>query len=70
MVYDLLRKVHEDPNELDVHCDGTQVRDFNHVANAVDALLLVADGAKLEGEVYTTSPPARRSRSRSATSHR
>lgn len=55
VVYDLMFKVHRNPDELHVHGDGTQVRDFNHVANVVEALLLVAERARLEGEVYNVA---------------
>ena len=52
VIYDLMRKIHADPERLFMHGDGTQVRDFNHVANVVEALLLVARQGRLAGEVY------------------
>ncbi len=55
VVYDLMRKVHENPRELFIHGDGTQVRDFTHVMSVVDALLLIAERAPLRGEVYNVS---------------
>ncbi len=55
VVYDLIRKVHENQNELFIHGDGSQVRDCNHVSNVVHALLMVADGAPLQGEVYNVA---------------
>jgi UDP-glucose 4-epimerase len=55
VVYDLIRKVHENPEELFIHGDGTQIRDLSHVANVVEAFLLVADRAPLRGEVYNVS---------------
>jgi nucleoside-diphosphate-sugar epimerase len=48
-------KLHDNPNELFLHGDGAQVRDFNHVKNIVDALLTVAERGRLEGEVYNVA---------------
>ena len=55
VVYDLMRKVRDNPNELRIEGDGTQVRDFVHVTGAVDAFLTVADRAPLAGEVYNVA---------------
>ena len=55
VMWDLMCKLRDDPDELVLEGDGTQVRDFLYVANAVDALLLAADEAPLEGEVYNAS---------------
>jgi UDP-glucose 4-epimerase len=55
VVYDLMRKIHENPHELFIYGDGTQVRDFNHVSNVVEALLVVAERAGPEGEVYNVA---------------
>ncbi|MBA2524893.1 MAG: NAD-dependent epimerase/dehydratase family protein [Pyrinomonadaceae bacterium] len=55
VVYDLIRKVFENPHELFIHGDGTQVRDFNYVTNAVEAFLLVAERGRLRGEVYNVA---------------
>lgn len=52
VIYDLLCKIRVNPRELFIHGDGTQVRDFNHVANVVEALLTVADRAPGDGGVY------------------
>jgi len=52
VIHDLARKVIENPRELFIHGDGTQVRDFNYVANVVDALLFVAERGALTGETY------------------
>jgi UDP-glucose 4-epimerase len=52
VIYDLIRKVHQNPNELIIQGDGTQVRDFTYVTNVVEALLSVAGRGWLEGEVY------------------
>jgi UDP-glucose 4-epimerase len=55
VVYDLMLKIHRNREELLVYGDGTQVRDFNHVANVVEALLLVAGRAPLTGDVYNVA---------------
>ncbi len=55
VVFDLIRKVFENPHELTIHGDGTQVRHFNYVTNVVDAFLLVAEQAPLRGEVYNVA---------------
>ncbi|MGH9967696.1 MAG: NAD-dependent epimerase/dehydratase family protein [Pyrinomonadaceae bacterium] len=55
VIYDLMRKVFENPHELPIHGDGTQVRDFNYVTNVVEAFLLVAEQAPLRGEVYNVA---------------
>jgi len=52
VVYDLMRKVRENPAELPIEGDGTQVRDFVHVSGVVEAFLTVAERAPLGGEVY------------------
>lgn len=55
VVYDLMRKVRDDPNELRIEGDGTQVRDFVHVSGAVEAFLTVAERAPLGGEAYNVA---------------
>lgn len=55
VVWDLMKKVTSDPTELRLFGDGSQERDFNHVANVIEAILLVADRARFEGEVYNAA---------------
>ena len=55
VVYDLMGKVRDDPDELRIEGDGTQVRDFVHVSGAVEAFLTVADRAPLRGETYNVA---------------
>ncbi len=55
VVYDLMRKVHRNPNELFIEGDGKQVRDFNHITNVVEAYFVVAEGGRLNGEVYNVA---------------
>jgi UDP-glucose 4-epimerase len=52
VVYDLIRKVEENPNEIVVHGDGTQVRDFVYVTDVVQAVLQVAERAPGRGEAF------------------
>ncbi len=55
VIWDLMSKVHENPHELTLQGDGTQVRDFMYVVNTVRALTLVAERAPMQGEVYNAS---------------
>ena len=55
VIYDLMRKVRDNPDELAIEGDGTQVRDFVHVGGAVEAFLTVAAAAPLGGEVYNVA---------------
>jgi len=52
VVYDLMRKIRDNPREIVIEGDGRQVRDFVYVSNTVRALTLVAAGGELRGEVY------------------
>lgn len=42
-IYDFYMKLHRDPKELNVLGDGEQTRQFCHVTDATDALLLIAE---------------------------
>lgn len=52
VVYDLIRRIDEDQNELHVRGDGTEERSFTFVSSIVDALVCVADRGELAGEAY------------------
>ncbi|MCA1832384.1 MAG: NAD-dependent epimerase/dehydratase family protein [Actinomycetota bacterium] len=52
VVYDLIRKIEANPEEIVVHGDGTQVRDFVYVTDVVAAVLAVADHAPGRGEAF------------------
>jgi UDP-glucose 4-epimerase len=52
IVYDLIRKITEDPSELTLLGDGTQVRDLIYVEDLIQAALVVLENAPLEGEAY------------------
>jgi len=55
VVYDLIRKLHTNPEELSLFGDGTEVRDFSHAKNIVDAFLLAAEKAEFRGEVFNVA---------------
>lgn len=55
VVYDLVRKLHERPDELVVHGDGSELLDLSYVADVVEAMILVAASAPLEGEAYNVA---------------
>lgn len=52
IVYDFIRKLSENPHQMELIGDGSQVRDLVYVDDVVQAALLVARSAPLEGEVY------------------
>lgn len=55
VVHDLMCKIRDNPRELLIQGDGTQVRDLNHVANVVEAFLAGFAHGRLEGEVYNVA---------------
>jgi UDP-glucose 4-epimerase len=55
VVFDLIRKLHENPHELRVDGEGGEEIDLNYVTNVVDALLLVARRAPCDGEVFNVA---------------
>jgi UDP-glucose 4-epimerase len=55
VVFDLIQRLVVDGPELEVIGDGTQVRDFNHVANVIDAILLVAERGERGGATYNVA---------------
>lgn len=52
VIYDLIDKLHRNPLELNLYGDGSQVRDFCYVSDAVRAILLVTHKSRLAGEAY------------------
>jgi UDP-glucose 4-epimerase len=52
VVFDLLTKLSNDHDELFIHGDGTQVRDFLYVKDAARSAMIVAAGGALAGEAY------------------
>jgi UDP-glucose 4-epimerase len=55
VVYDLIRKIFQNPSELFIYGDGTQTRDFSYVEDVARAAMLVAERAPLQGEVYNVA---------------
>ena len=55
VVFDFIKKLHQDPTRLMMLGDGSQIRDLLFVKDAVEALLRVTYRGKLEGEVYNVA---------------
>lgn len=55
VVYDLLFKLHQDPQQLKIFGDGSQERDFVFVEDVVQAILLAATNAPGQGEAYNVA---------------
>lgn len=52
VVYEMIRKMIQDPTVVTIFGDGTQVRDFNYVEDTALAMIVTAEKAPLCGEVY------------------
>lgn len=52
VVYDLMNKIRHNSEELFIQGDGTQIRDFNHISNVVEAYFTIAENGALQGEAY------------------
>ena len=52
VVFDLLTKLSKDHDQLFIHGDGTQVRDFLYVKDAARSAMIVAADGELNGEAY------------------
>jgi len=55
VVFDLLKKIHNDPFQIELYGDGSQMRDFIYIKDLVDVLLLLASQAPARGEVYNVA---------------
>jgi hypothetical protein len=60
VVYDLIRRLLANPDHLEMFGDGSQVRDFNPVANIASAFLVALDHAAFTGEMYNHESDRRR----------
>lgn len=52
VIYDLMRKLEVNTDELSLQGTGAECRDVTYVSNVVDAMMLVAEKAPALGEVY------------------
>jgi UDP-glucose 4-epimerase len=55
VIWDFMNRLAEDPSELVIMGDGQDKRDLNHIGNVVDAILLVAERAPMNGEVFNVA---------------
>jgi UDP-glucose 4-epimerase len=55
VVFDLLVKLLNNPHEIEIFGDGKQERDFCHIDDTVNALIMIAQDAPLQGEVYNVA---------------
>jgi UDP-glucose 4-epimerase len=55
IVYDLIKRISDNPSELIILGDGTQIRDMVYVEDVVQATLTVLENAPLEGEFYNVA---------------
>ena len=55
VVFDILRKLHANPREIEILGDGSQARDFAFVDDVVQAMLLGAKKAPGKGETYNVA---------------
>ncbi len=52
VIYEIIRRLLEDPSEIVLHGNGRQVRDFVYVQDVVDAFIVAAAKGELGGEIY------------------
>lgn len=55
IVYEIVGRLRQDGAVLSMLGDGAQARDFSYVSDVVDALMLIAARAPLEGEAYNVA---------------
>jgi len=51
VIYDFIRKLQQDPLKLEILGDGSQIRDYVYVTDAVEAMILTAKRG-IPGEIY------------------
>jgi UDP-glucose 4-epimerase len=52
VMYDLLRKLYQDSNELEVLGTGEQIRDYCYVSDAARCFILAGESEKAAGEIF------------------
>ncbi|MBA4383613.1 MAG: hypothetical protein C0410_02655, partial [Anaerolinea sp.] len=52
VVYDLICKILDNPDEILLYGDGNQIRDFIYIEDAAQAMMKVAEYGEMKGEVY------------------
>jgi UDP-glucose 4-epimerase len=55
VVYDMIRKMINDPSEVSIYGDGSQVRDFNFVEDTSRSMVIAVEHAPMHGEVYNVA---------------
>jgi nucleoside-diphosphate-sugar epimerase len=55
VIYDLIKKLNQNPENLTVQGDGTQMRDFIYIDDLIDALIIISKKAPNQGEVYNVA---------------
>jgi UDP-glucose 4-epimerase len=55
-IYDFIRKLHQNPKELEVLGDGSQEKPYLHVTELLDAMLLLFEKAKDRLNYYNIAP--------------
>lgn len=57
-IYDFLRKLQRDPNELEVLGDGTQEKPYLHVSELIDAMIVLFQKTKQQLNYFNIAPDA------------
>lgn len=55
VVFDIIRRLHENPIALELFGTGDELRDFSYVEDSVAAAVLVADAGAADGEPYNVA---------------
>ena len=52
VIYDLLNKINDNPQEISLFGNGEQVRDFLYIKDLINCMMLIVERGKLNGEAY------------------
>lgn len=55
IIYDFMMKLKNNPNEMEIIGDGTQMRDIVYVKDVVQAILVIATQSELKGDWYNVA---------------